>query len=162
MAVPTGSALAAEGDPSSTVISAEFARAIRSYLRDGLGYGTQSTYVTVVDAIAQWDFTHDGQALPDGVPDLAAAMTLNPALQVLSLAGVDDLATPFYQTERDLTRLPGLAPRFTVRTYVGGHMTYLDDDSRAVEKADLVAFYAASQAAQARLVAADRKLGVVR
>ena len=98
--------------------------------------------MTSVNAIDHWDFSHDGNALPDGVPDLAAAMTLNPTLRVLSLSGVDDLATPFYQTERDLTRMPDLAPRITVRTYVGGHMTYLDDDSRVVEKVDVAAFYA--------------------
>ena len=162
MAVAANSPLAAEGDPSSTVISDEFFTAIQGYLPNVLGYGTQSTYQTFVNAIDYWDFSHDGQGLPDGVPDLAAAMTLNPVLQVLSLAGVDDLATPFYQTERDLTRLPDQAPRFTVRTYVGGHMTYLDDGSRVVEKADLAAFYAASQAALARQAAAERRQGVAR
>ncbi|HEV8690300.1 MAG TPA: peptidase S10, partial [Ideonella sp.] len=91
MAVPTGSPLAAEGDPSSTVISAEFASAIQAYLPNVLGYGTRSAYLTFVNAIDYWDFSHDGQMLPDGVPDLAAVMTLNPALQVLSLSGVDDL-----------------------------------------------------------------------
>lgn len=147
MAVPIGSPLAQEDDPSSTVISSEFGDAIRAYLPRVLGYGTKTPYATFTDAIDYWDFSHDGNFVPDGVPDLAAAMTLNPALQVLSLSGVDDLATPFYQTERDLKRLPALAPRFTVRTYVGGHMTYLDDDSRLVEKADLVAFYQGALAA---------------
>jgi carboxypeptidase C (cathepsin A) len=119
-----------------------------------LGYGTRSHYVTVSNAISYWDFGHDGQELPDAVPDLAAAMAINPDLRVLSVSGVDDLATPFYQTERDLTRLPELASRFTVRTYLGGHMTYLDDGSRAVEKADLANFYQATAAAAAR---ADRR-----
>jgi carboxypeptidase C (cathepsin A) len=150
MAVATGSPLAREGDPSSTVISDEFARAMTAYLPEMLGYGTRSRYATVTDAISYWDFGHDGNELPDAVPDLATAMTLNPALQVLSLSGVDDLATPFYQTERDLERLPGLAGRFTVRTYVGGHMTYLDDTSRVLEKADLAAFYQAAVAEAAR------------
>jgi carboxypeptidase C (cathepsin A) len=150
MAVPTGSPLAREGDPSSTVISDEFDNAINAYLPEVLGYGTRSHYVTVSDAISYWDFGHDGQELPDAVPDLAAAMAINPDLRVLSVAGVDDLATPFYQTERDLMRLPDLAPRLTVRTYVGGHMTYLDDGSRVVQKADLVSFYRGAAAAAAR------------
>jgi len=150
MAVPNGSPLAGEGDPSSTVISGEFETAINNYLPAVLGYGTRSHYVTVSDAISYWDFGHDGQELPDAVPDLAAAMAINPNLKVLSVAGVDDLATPFYQTERDLTRLPELASRFTVRTYLGGHMTYLDDGSRAVEKADLATFYQAAAATAAR------------
>jgi carboxypeptidase C (cathepsin A) len=147
MAVPVGSPLAAEGDPSSTVISGEFADAIVDYLPNVLGYGTKSRYQTFTDAISYWDFSHDGNVVPDGIPDLAAAMTLNPSLQVLSASGVDDLATPFYQTERDLQRLPSMASRFTVRTYVGGHMTYLDDDSRRAQKADLAAFYQSTLAA---------------
>jgi carboxypeptidase C (cathepsin A) len=141
MVVPNGSPLAAEGDPSSTVISSEFSTAIRAYLPNVLGYGTKTRYQTFTNAIDYWDFSHDGNVLPDGIPDLAAAMTLNPSLQVLSASGVDDLATPFYQTELDLQRLPTMASRFTVRTYVGGHMTYLDDDSRRAQKADLAAFY---------------------
>jgi len=146
MAVPAGSPLASEGDPSSTVISDEFADAINAYLPQVLGYGTASRYQSFVDAIAYWDFGHDDNPLPDAMPDLAAAMTLNPALRVLSLSGVDDIATPFYQTERDLARAPELAPRITVRTYVGGHMTYLDDESRVMQKADLAAFYQAALA----------------
>jgi carboxypeptidase C (cathepsin A) len=147
MAVPTHSSLAREGDPSSTVISAEFESAINRYLPDVLGYGSRTRYATVVNAIDYWVFSHDGRALPDGVPDLVAAMTLNPELRVLSLAGADDLATPFHQTELDLARMPEQSPRITTRTYAGGHMTYLDDMSRAAEKADLTAFYAAAVAA---------------
>jgi hypothetical protein len=41
-------------------------------------------------------------------------------------------------------------------------MTYLDDDSRGVQKADLAAFYAASQAAQARQASAERRRGMPR
>jgi carboxypeptidase C (cathepsin A) len=149
LAVPNGSPLAAEGDPSSTVISEEFYDAIQDYLPEVLGYGTRSRYTTFSDAIYYWDFSHDGLDVPDGIPDLAAAMTLNPTLQVLSTSGVDDLATPFRQTELDLQRLPQFADRLVVRNYVGGHMTYLDDASRVAQKADLVAFYRDSVAAQA-------------
>ena len=148
MAVANGSPLAREGDPSSTVISDEFHRAVQDLLPTVLGYGTRSTYLTFTNAIDWWDFRHDGKALPDGVPDLVAAMTLNPGLRVLSLAGTDDVATPFHQTELDLARMPELAPRITVRNYRGGHMTYLDDASRAAEKADIAAFYAAALEAQ--------------
>lgn len=148
MAVAHGHPLAREGDPSSTVIGAEFANAMAAYLPAVLGYGTRSRYTTFSDAISYWDFSHDGLAVPDGLPDLAAAMTLNPALRVMVASGVDDLATPFHLTERDLQRLPQFADRFVVHNYVGGHMTYLDDAARVAQKADLVAFYRASVAAQ--------------
>jgi len=54
---------------------------------------------------------------------------------VLSLNGFHDLATPYYQTALDLTRMAGAPIEF--RTFEGGHMTYLDDGSRPLEKADV-------------------------
>ena len=41
---------------------------------------------------------------------------------------------------RSLARLGNL-PNVQTTFYRGGHMTYLDDGSRAAEKADLVQFY---------------------
>lgn len=135
-----GSPLAAEGDPSSTVIDDDFYSTLKSYLPQVLQYSSASSYTASSNAIYYWDFSHDGQDVPDSVPDLAAAFALNPKLRVLSLNGYHDLATPFYQTEIDLARL-GAAGHIVVRQYNGGHMTYLDDGSRPKEKADLVAFY---------------------
>jgi carboxypeptidase C (cathepsin A) len=144
VSAPAGSALAREGDPSSTFISASFATNIASYLAGDLGYTNPSTYTVLGNAINTWNFSHDGNALPDTIPDLAAALTQNPRLKVLSVSGYHDLATPFYQTELDLARLGSLASKVTVKVYIGGHMTYLDDGSRPLEKADLAAFYAAA------------------
>jgi carboxypeptidase C (cathepsin A) len=135
-----GSLLASEGDPSSTFINASFATAITSYLNSQLLYSNPSSYVLLSNAIQSWDYRHDGQALPDTIPDLAAALAQNPALKVLSVNGYHDLVTPFFQTERDLARL-GPMDNVQLRFYLGGHMTYLDDGSRALEKADLVQLY---------------------
>jgi carboxypeptidase C (cathepsin A) len=145
---PRGSALAAEGDPSNTLISASFSSGIAGYLRNTLRYGTASTYVMLGNAIGSWDFSHGGRALPDTLPDLQAALDQNPQLRVLAASGYHDLATPFHLTELDLQRLnaPG---RVSVRNYPGGHMTYLDDAARVRQKADLVAFYAGTLAVAA-------------
>jgi hypothetical protein len=140
MHAPSGSALAAEGDPSSTWIGASFADAIDRHLADDLGYRNASTYVLLGNAILSWDFRHDGRALPDTVPDLAAALAQNPALRVLAVSGVHDLATPYFVTETDLARLH--SDRVATRRYAGGHMSYLDDGTRGRQKADLVRFYA--------------------
>ena len=91
--------------------------------------------MTLGNAINFWDFSHDGHPLPDVVPDLAAALALNPQMKVLSLNGFHDLATPYYQTALDLTRMAGAPIEF--RTFEGGHMTYLDDGSRPLEKTDV-------------------------
>jgi carboxypeptidase C (cathepsin A) len=140
VSAPTGSPLAAEGDPSSTFINASFATAITSYLNSQLQYSNPSSYVLLSNAIQSWNYSHDGQALPDTIPDLAAALAQNPALRVLSVNGYHDLVTPFFQTERDLARM-GPTPNVQLRFYPGGHMTYLDDGSRVLEKADLAQFY---------------------
>jgi carboxypeptidase C (cathepsin A) len=139
VSAPIGSPLAREGDPSSTFITPSFVGAIGSYLSSELQYTNPSTYTALGNAIETWDFSHDGLALPDVVPDLAAAMAQNPRLRVLALNGYHDLATPFFQTERDLGRL-GANPNVEKTFYRGGHMTYLDDRSRVIEKADLVQF----------------------
>jgi len=154
MAAPFGSALASEGDPSSTFITASFASAINDYLRNTLRYTNASSYVILSNAIDSWDFSHDGNPLPDTVPDLGAALAQNPRLRVLAMSGYDDLATPFYQTERDLARL-AQNPRIVVRNYIGGHMTYLDDGSRPLQKADLAAFYRGTLALRASRVASN-------
>jgi len=147
VAAPRGSPLTSEGDPSSTMLSSSFSAAIRGYLRNSLGFTSITGYTSLSNAIATWNFAHDGRALPDTVPDLATAMALNPRLRVLSVNGYHDLATPFFQTELDLDRLGADAP-VLVRSYAGGHMTYLDDDSRPRLLADLRAFY--QQAIEAR------------
>ena len=157
MSAPFGSALASEGDPSHTFIAASFASTIGDYLRNTLRYTTQSSYVMFSNAISTWDFRHDGKALPDTIPDLGAALAQNPNLRVFSMSGYDDLATPFHVTERDLARL-GPTPRIVVRNYVGGHMTYLDDTSRALQKADLAAFYRGTLAARAARAGVDGEM----
>jgi carboxypeptidase C (cathepsin A) len=145
MVAPAGTPLAAQGDPSSTYYSASFASRIVSYLADELHYTTPSSYTMLGNQINVWNFAHAGGRFPDTVPDLAAAMTLDPQLRVFSANGYHDIVTPFYQTERDLARL-GAGDRVAIRSYQGGHMTYLDDVARAAEKADLAAFYRSAAA----------------
>jgi carboxypeptidase C (cathepsin A) len=128
-----GDPLARDDDPSSTVITPSFSQAIQSHLTTTLKYSFPTFYVTLSNAINFWDFSHDGHPLPDTVPDLAAALALDPQLKVLSLNGFHDLATPYFQTALDLTRLSAGPIQF--RTFEGGHMTYLDDGSRPLEKA---------------------------
>jgi carboxypeptidase C (cathepsin A) len=143
VAVPASSPLASAGDPSSSFIVPSFGTAIASYLTDFLGYGHGTEYALSGQAEDTWDFSHDGQALPDTIPDLMSALLRDPALKVLSLNGYHDLATPFYQTELDLARM-GAQPTLQIKHYNGGHMVYLDDTSRPLEKADLAAFYQAA------------------
>ncbi len=143
MVAPRGTPLAQQGDPSSTYYDSSFATTIVSYLANDLRYTTPSAYTMLGNQVQSWNFSHAGLAFPDTVPDLAAAMALDPKLRVFSANGYHDIVTPFFQTEGDLARLNAGA-RLTVRSYQGGHMTYLDDVGRVAEKADLAAFYHAA------------------
>jgi carboxypeptidase C (cathepsin A) len=137
---PSGSALTVDGDPSITLVNSAFVNTIRNYIETELRYTASTPYLSFNSILGGWTFTHDGKTLPDTIPDLAAAMTLNPALKVLAMGGYHDLATPFYQTEMDLARL-GAGNSIQIRNYQSGHMSYLDDQVRGLQKADLRAFY---------------------
>jgi len=146
MVAQRGTALAAGDDPSTTMYDQAFATTIVSYLTD-LHYTNGSAYTMLGNAIASWNFRHNGQPLPDTVPDLTAALAHNPKLKVFSANGYHNLVTPFYVTENDITRFNN-NPNIAVHIYQGGHMTYLDDTGRAQEKADLATFYSAAVAAK--------------
>jgi len=148
ISAPVGSALDANDDPSNTLIAAGFQAGIDSALPGELAYShPNSRYVTLSDAISHWNFSHGGNALPDVVPDIAATLALDPDVRFLSIGGLHDLITPFHQTELDLARLGAGAP-VTSAFHPGGHMTYLDDGTRPLLKADLAAFYASALGAK--------------
>ncbi|SIT49549.1 Carboxypeptidase C (Cathepsin A) [Paraburkholderia ribeironis] len=134
-------------DPSDILIAQPFTTVLATQMPDYLGYtAPNATYLPLNDRIIDvWDFSHDGEPLPDTLPDLLAAITLNPQLKILAENGFHDLATPFFTTEKELARLQtvrGLNPDLQVNFFQGGHMTYLDDVARPKMKRDLVNYYA--------------------
>ncbi|HKR42986.1 MAG TPA: peptidase S10 [Paraburkholderia sp.] len=138
--------LQSDGDPSDILIAQPFATALATQMPDYLGYtAPNATYMPLNDnIIGVWDFSHDGQPLPDTLPDLLGAIQLNPQLKVLAENGYHDLATPFFNTEKQLARLQtvaGLSPNLQVNFFQGGHMIYLDDVARPKMKTDLVSYY---------------------
>jgi carboxypeptidase C (cathepsin A) len=141
--------LQADSDPSDILISQPFTTALATQMPSYLGYSApNATFQTLNnDIISAWDFSHDGQAVPDTIPDLLAALTLNPQLKVLSENGYHDLATPYFITENQLARLQtvsGLNANLQVTFYPGGHMIYLDNTARPQMKADLKSYFAGS------------------
>lgn len=141
-------------DASSTAITGAFTAAFNSYLADELNYPAQMPYnVRSPDAGQRWDLKHKLPdylnsrrpfPLPYTVDDLAQAIRENPGLKVLSANGYFDLATPFFETERDLNGAeldPSLCSNVSFRYYPSGHMVYLFADARKAFRADLGKFY---------------------
>jgi carboxypeptidase C (cathepsin A) len=147
VSAPVGSPLDANDEPSDTFVAPGFVAGMKALLAD-LGYTNPSTYqLSNNDTINDWTFAHGGRSLPDVVPDLSAAIDLDPSLKILFQGGEHDLITPFHQTELDVARLGPGAP-IALHFHPGGHMTYLDDGSRPLMKAELAAFYAAATGAR--------------
>jgi carboxypeptidase C (cathepsin A) len=139
-----------ETDPADTAIRGAFTAAFNDYIERELHYSSDVPYVVSAGAIREWDWKHEleGQRrpvpLPITVPDLSAAMRINPHLKVLSANGWFDLATPFFATEFDLAHMdidPKLRGNLTITYYASGHMVYLNLEAAKQFKSDLAKFY---------------------
>jgi carboxypeptidase C (cathepsin A) len=74
-------------------------------------------------------------------PPLRRAMDANPDLRVLSMCGSYDTVCNYYENVWTVANLdPELARRITVRTYEGGHESYLGKAPRREMQRDLTAF----------------------
>ncbi|TKI07871.1 S10 family peptidase [Martelella alba] len=145
-------------DPTMTAVNGAYTAMWNSYLNDQLKYTSTSAFTDLNEqAFQYWDFHHidptgaekgvdgKGNAVLYTAGDLAAVMSLNSDLRVLSANGYYDFVTPFYQTELDLRAMPLLSAsirqNLTVTYYPSGHMIYLNGDARTLLKADLAAMY---------------------
>jgi carboxypeptidase C (cathepsin A) len=140
-----------EIDPSSYYTNGPFVAAFHDYVATQLNYHTDLDYrLHAADAIRKWDWHHkapgddDPEHDIDMALDLAAALRDNPHLQVLSLNGWYDMATPFFQTEYDLGHMlldPTLRDHVHLAYYPSGHMVYLNHEAMKLMRADVARFY---------------------
>ncbi|TAN08922.1 MAG: peptidase S1 [Burkholderiaceae bacterium] len=143
-------------DPTMTAVSGVYTTMWNVYLNDELKFTSDSAFTDLNDqAFEHWDFHHtDPTGAQKGIDDqgnvvlytagdLAATMSLNVDLKVLSANGYYDFVTPFFQTVLDLQTMPvaDAAVRANLATtfYPSGHMVYLDGASRTKLKADVAA-----------------------
>ena len=162
-------------DPTMTAVGGVYTAMWNVYLNDELQYTAISPFMDLNDqAFLNWNFGHidptgaqkGGSASLYTAGDLAAAMALNPYLQVFSANGYYDAVTPFFQTILNFENMPLKSPHargnLSVRNYPSGHMVYLDNQSRSEMKSDLAKFYdraALRPAAEARALERDRRIG---
>lgn len=141
-----------EGDPQGAAVTGAFTALINDYNHNVLKFGKDREYY-VRRRGAGWNWNRGGPAAaargggfpsaPNTMADLARAMVENPKLLVLVENGYYDMATPFFPTEFTMTHLglpPELQKNISLTYYESGHMMYLRDEDRVLQKKNLSAF----------------------
>ena len=123
-----------EYDPQSAAIGSAYVSAFNSYLRQTLNYAGDAVYKPEIGVYGSWDYTHAAPgapraliALPNVLPDLAAAMKRDPDLKVMVNGGYFDVSTPYYEGWFEMHHLPipaSLESNVQYRYYESGHMVY--------------------------------------
>jgi carboxypeptidase C (cathepsin A) len=116
-----------------------------AYARDELGFKTEMTYILLASDISgKWDWDGgSGRGGANVTDDLRELLALTPSFRLLIAHGYSDMVTPYAATRYVLDHLPRLEDptRAQLRLYRGGHMLYLDPDSRRAFSADAKAFF---------------------
>ena len=140
-------------DPFFPAIGPAFTAAFLDYLHSELKFGKDEDYqVSAFDVEWDWEHKRPGNhkgfsPIPNTVPDLAMAMTMNPGLHVLVQQGWYDLATPYLAMKSDLDHLditPEARQRIRVEYYDAGHMMYVHEPAMKKYRDDLATFIRAT------------------
>ena len=130
-------------DPVLDGLSRAYGGAMAAYARNELGFKTDMTYTLLANDIAgNWDW-RGGRLQASSEEDLRVLLAFGSSFRLLIAHGVSDLVTPYAMTRYLLDHLPPLDPpgRTQLKLYRGGHMVYLDPQSRKAFSADAAAFY---------------------
>jgi carboxypeptidase C (cathepsin A) len=132
-------------DPILDGLVRSYGSAFVAYARDELNYKTDMTYNLLASEISgKWDW-HDGRGhgQPSAADDLRALLSLTPSFHLMIAHGYSDMVTPFAVTRYVLDHLPQseAEERTQLKLYRGGHMFYLDSDSRKAFSADARTMY---------------------
>jgi len=144
-----------EYDPQIAAIGSAYVSALNDYMRRTLHFGGEHHYEFLsLEINNAWNGLHTppGQSspaytAPNVLPDLAAAMTINPTLKVMVNAGYFDLATPYYAAEYQMQQLPmaaQLQKNIEYRFYDTGHMIYVVPQALAQLHDNIAQFIRAS------------------
>jgi carboxypeptidase C (cathepsin A) len=116
-----------------------------AYARDELGFKTEMTYTLLASDISgHWDWGGgSGRLGANVIDDLRSLLALTPSFRLLIAHGYSDMVTPYAATRYVLDHLPSLSDptRAQLKLYRGGHMLYLDPESRRAFTVDAKAFY---------------------
>jgi carboxypeptidase C (cathepsin A) len=129
-------------DPILDGVSRAYGGAMAAYARNELGFKTEMTYSLLSSEVTgHWDW-QGGRLQAGAEDDLRTLLAFSPSFRLLIAHGYSDMITPFGMTRYVLDHLPAAtAGRAQLKIYRGGHMLYLDADSRKAFSADAAVFY---------------------
>ncbi len=122
-----------------------YGSAFVGYARDELGFKTEMSYnLLAADIAGKWDWEqgHEQASIAD---DLRVLLALTPSFRLMIAHGYSDMVTPYAVSRYVLEHLPEFdgKDRTALRLYRGGHMFYLDPDSRKAFSTDARTMYEA-------------------
>jgi carboxypeptidase C (cathepsin A) len=130
-------------DPILDGMIRAYGSAFVGYARDDLGFKTEMTYNLLDGSISsKWDW-EQGHGQPSVTDDLRVLLALSPSFRLMIAHGYSDMVTPYAVTRYLLQHLPPFQgeERTELKLYRGGHMFYLDPDSRKAFTADAKTMY---------------------
>ncbi len=130
-------------DPILDGMVRAYGGAFVGYARDELGFKTEMTYNLLDGSISsKWDWER-GHGQPSITDDLRVLLALTPSFRLMIGQGYSDMVTPYAVTRYLLQHLPPFEgeKRAELKLYRGGHMFYLDPDSRRAFTADARTMY---------------------
>ena len=128
-------------DPILDSISRAYGGAFAAYARNELGFKTEMTYALLSGQVTGgWDW-QGGRLQASAEDDLRTLLAFSPTFRLLVAHGYSDMITPYGMTRYALDHLPAdTASRAQLKLYRGGHMLYLDAQSRKAFSADAAVF----------------------
>lgn len=131
------------GDPVLDGVTRAYGGAMADYARNELGFKTEMTYTLLSgDVTGNWDW-RGGRLQASTEGDIRTLLAFSPSFRLLISHGYADMVTPYGMTRYVLDHLPPIGPagRVQLKLYRGGHMFYIDQESRKAFSADAAAFY---------------------
>jgi carboxypeptidase C (cathepsin A) len=130
------------GDPILDGITRAYGGGMAAYARNELGFKTEMTYALLASQVTGgWDW-QGGRLQASAEDDLRTLLAFSPSFRLLIAHGYSDVITPYGMTRYALDHLPAdTAGRAQLKLYRGGHMLYIDAQSRKAFSADAAAFY---------------------
>ncbi len=134
-------------DPVLDGAARAYGGAFSAYAHNELAFDTTMTYRLLAgDVTQQWDWK-GGRAQIGVDADLSVLLSFSRSFRLLVANGYFDLVTPYATTRYVLDHLPPADPpgRAELKLYRGGHMFYMDPQSRKAFSTDAAEFYRGDQ-----------------